>query len=770
MLLLIAVALIVIAVATVVYFITSTRSKVDQIAKDTENAKNDFINDVINDINHNDESLASYASALMKSVETVDKRVSAVEKQAAEISKTTADMSVKTNENVSGIIELKTVSAVMKKALDAVVEEGKILKGLLTQLDKKNTQLQLVVEGQKGDIKRLSSDITDIKVSTNSVKTDVSKLISQADQFAKDIRKGDTDLHGFITSVGSLTKDVENIKKEQTTLTTKLDALDKKLVDLQSKSSTDLSNLDKKLVDLQSKSSTDLSNLDKKLVDLQSKSLTDLTNLDKKFLDFQSKSSTDLTQLRKELTPTTFATATPAPTTTLATATPVSAPATTPTLAPTPAPAPAPTPTPAPVVPATVEMYETWTKTPKQKVIGGNENDREFQLCRIKYPNAILSGKTFDNPFGANKCFVAGLSKPDGTTVTWESNANDNTDFEYMDTNKKLAWTADPSATNKIVSGLYDTYRTNVCRGRIGEDWHPGYTYSRGNRSTQCYMNVGNKNVASQPHDTEFLITARTSSSDPLYMKIFRFEYTGKIQSFTLPKNAKTMKLELYGGAGGDNTYYGSKGGKGGKIIVDKIPVTGGQTLFVVVGGNGSLANWYTFASSGGGYTAVMSSAAADTAVWYASAGGGGGSGRKEGGLHGGVKTVTTATARAVGAGGINMSNTFNTRNVGLPGTTNGSATSGLSVNGPAGGNGGSFGYNGKTFGGGGAGVEYTDSFPGGGGGGGWIAGKGGDSDYTVGRGGQGGHNVYIPSGTLIESTPGVQSGNGLAIVSVYYE
>lgn len=68
-----------------------------------------------------------------------------------------------------------------------------------------------------------------------------------------------------------------------------------------------------------------------------------------------------------------------------------------------------------------------------------------------------------------------------------------------------------------------------------------------------------------------------------------RFDYTGAVQTFTVPQGCTKLIVDCVGAAGGGGINYGSSlvaGGKGGRVQC-KLSVTEGQTLNIYVGGKG---------------------------------------------------------------------------------------------------------------------------------------------------------------------------------------
>jgi len=282
---------------------------------------------------------------------------------------------------------------------------------------------------------------------------------------------------------------------------------------------------------------------------------------------------------------------------------------------------------------------------------------------------------------------------------------------------------------------------------------------------------------------------------------VYNFNYTGTIQSLILPATAQYISVDLNGASGsaGRQPEMGYDGGLGGKLVASNISVTGGTTIYIVVGYVGISPGGARYGGGGGGYTAVMNDTTPSIATWFACAGGGGGGGSAiyvgnpfiggSPGENGGTNYVTSNSSLTVGAGGISIAN-------GSAGTAtgggNGGSTSGSNIPG-GGGGGGSYGLNGGSGGIGGGNYSSTNAggiggyggggggggngvggniarvCPGGGGGGGYIGGNGGYCNTTNGgQGGRGGYNYMISTGTLISSGSRTNTGNGSATITVY--
>lgn len=215
---------------------------------------------------------------------------------------------------------------------------------------------------------------------------------------------------------------------------------------------------------------------------------------------------------------------------------------------------------------------------------------------------------------------------------------------------------------------------------------------------------------------------------------ILNFDYTGAVQSITLPKG--TYKLECWGAQGGngctDNSYTGGKGG----YSIGTISLNTKITLYIYVGGRG------------------VSSEASGSGAIRAGGFNGGGSGRDWSSTNHGGSGGAGATdirinqdsfyARVIVAGG------------GGGASDDGNGGSGGGVSGISTGASAGTATSGSGFGQAAA-SSYTSGECGGGGGG-WYGGYGGGSENIPGGGGSG--YVYIsstasnyPSGCLLNSS-----------------
>lgn len=281
------------------------------------------------------------------------------------------------------------------------------------------------------------------------------------------------------------------------------------------------------------------------------------------------------------------------------------------------------------------------------------------------------------------------------------------------------------------------------------------------------------------------------------------FNYTGSVQSFTVPLGVTKIVVDGYGGKGGHgSTSWNGRGGLGGRVQAT-YNVTSGTTIYVNVGGKGgstvnsggttyqplynpwtpgnAQGGWNgggdpggTSGGGGGGATDIRINAPTlSNRIYVAGGGGGGGVQRRESqpggdGGHGGGTTAGNGSTG--GAGGTNQS----ASNPGLTRGPNGSGSAGA-----IGGNGGnqttggvSVNYNSTSgiLGIGGTGGN-NGRFGGGGGGGYYGGGGGGDSNGSDAGGGGGGGSSYTdPSATNVTHTQGYSLANGDGQVTITFE
>ena len=246
------------------------------------------------------------------------------------------------------------------------------------------------------------------------------------------------------------------------------------------------------------------------------------------------------------------------------------------------------------------------------------------------------------------------------------------------------------------------------------------------------------------------------------------FGYTGDVQSFTVPAAVTELEVRVSGASGGGTKApLLSPGGEGG-ITEATMSTLPGTSLGVLVGGAGATAGGRTV--GGGGSTASVSYTGSggggsfvfleDGTPAVVSGGGGGG---------GGASSEPGPVPGGAGAGAGSTAGDGSTITVYNPSTP---ARGGSSTAGGSGGtnripsDGGAGGGPSNDFqpGSGGNGGDYAPwpYYDGGGGGGGYYGGGGGGT----GDSGAGGSGYAAPDISIVSSTAGGNTGNGVVTIS----
>jgi len=223
------------------------------------------------------------------------------------------------------------------------------------------------------------------------------------------------------------------------------------------------------------------------------------------------------------------------------------------------------------------------------------------------------------------------------------------------------------------------------------------------------------------------------------------FNYTGAQQTFVVPAGVNTITIEAWGASGWSGDVSGGLGG----YATGDLSVTPGETLYIYVGGQGTVANG-NFIRAGGGFNGGgdgQSNGSSDSV-----GGGGGASDVRQGGT-----ALTDRVLVAGGGGGSTNNDTVGGNGGGLTGSNGGQCCAGSLATGGTQSAGGSIG---GSFGQGGSPTDAMTPWNGGGGGG-WYG--GGVSDAH--SGGAGGSS-YIDGVNAGSTTGGIRSGNGMVMLS----
>jgi hypothetical protein len=232
------------------------------------------------------------------------------------------------------------------------------------------------------------------------------------------------------------------------------------------------------------------------------------------------------------------------------------------------------------------------------------------------------------------------------------------------------------------------------------------------------------------------------------------FAFSGEMNTFTPPQNARNLTFEIFGAQGGKS------GGGGGQVTGSLVEVP--DVLYIFVGGAGKTGNSVpggfngggvagfgsAMEGSGGGATDIRTGLELSSRIAVAGGGGARGAGLGSGGGSGGG-LIALAGRTAQGFGGDGGSQ----EQGGVGGAPNGTGTAGLQGSLGVGGTGGS-----------------SSLFGGGGGGGGYYGGGGGgsDTDSCCTDAGGGGGGSSFTDATLVTNvvhSQGVWPGSGQAVI-----
>jgi len=306
---------------------------------------------------------------------------------------------------------------------------------------------------------------------------------------------------------------------------------------------------------------------------------------------------------------------------------------------------------------------------------------------------------------------IKGFTPGSGTVVTTTNNAN------YLLTNLPPAAEVDiyvyafangpfgeSTSTNKVTA-------ITPCADNFYQPNIETFEFYRLDTINDCWRNF--KDTTLIVIDTIREIVGYDTTWSYIYGDIqyipVNFNYTGSAQTWVVPENVSSAKLEVWGAQGGyrSSSTYGGNGG----YSKGNISLKAGDTLYVYVGGSGNTGGtsggWNgggsrsSYAGGGGGTDIRVNGNTLYHRVIVAGGGGSDGASSRGGGAGG-------------GANGINPDPTYY-----------GSCGYGASLSG-----GGSGGCASGSFGAGGAGC-YSSSGYGGAGGGGWYGGGGTYPDYS---------------------------------------
>ena len=306
-----------------------------------------------------------------------------------------------------------------------------------------------------------------------------------------------------------------------------------------------------------------------------------------------------------------------------------------------------------------------------------------------------------------------------------------------------------PNTTTSVPIGwspaTYDAHRGFAFASSYGFNAHTALSPANG---FSTIHNGGTLQIAFQSwDDDDITITppkwTRPSGGPPYGGVSITFDYTGSVQTWTVPAGVTTITVDCQGAQGrsGGGAHVGGNGGR----VQATVPVVAGQSADIIVGqsptsnaggfGGGGSATFYN-AGAGGGRSELKIGGV----VLVVAGGGGGVSYYIYDGGHGGGLTGQAGAGPRPGGGGTQSA-----------GGAGGSAGGGAGLAGQ----GGAAGHGGWTDGGAGGGGYY-----GGGGGSGTSP-----SNSQAGAGG-GGSSYTDPSCTGVVHTQGYRTGSGQVTIS----
>ena len=186
------------------------------------------------------------------------------------------------------------------------------------------------------------------------------------------------------------------------------------------------------------------------------------------------------------------------------------------------------------------------------------------------------------------------FSAPDGSTETGHSgNGYARVTFYYE---AKKTCMSEPKEVNVVVNTVEASFSVSdqtICAnatatlttGGVSANW-----YDNSSCTTLLKSNSASYTTDELSSNRSYYVTSMGNYSKQ-YEEIYEFDYTGNIQMVNVPNGADSVKLEVWGAQGGrgwgNSNYLTNTVGKGGYTQAT-FAVTSGETLYVVVGGQGS--------------------------------------------------------------------------------------------------------------------------------------------------------------------------------------
>ena len=343
--------------------------------------------------------------------------------------------------------------------------------------------------------------------------------------------------------------------------------------------------------------------------------------------------------------------------------------------------------------------------------------------------------------------------------------------------NADFSWTPYPAQFG-------DTVQFNPLQNGASYNWNFSFgnpTTSNSQHPSVIWNAVGNypvtlnvsKNACSNSKTDTLKVVNCPTGTQTIY-------YSGSIVSVNLPACVSTVTIETWGAQGALN--QNGVAGAYGAYMKGTFSVKGGETYYVLVGGQGTQSPGASSSAGGGGSFVVISDLSSSysyngvkvTPLIVAGGGGGVGNYGDQQGVGGSIGLDGTLDNRGYGQAGLNgyggISGSTNSIHGGGGGAgfigdgiqkqSNSGYPGHSFLNGGAGGS----SRDGNSYGGFGGGGGNHEISGGGGGGGGWSGGSGGQYVGSVYSGGGGGGSYNTGNNQI--NTPNINSGNGKVVFS----
>ena len=156
-------------------------------------------------------------------------------------------------------------------------------------------------------------------------------------------------------------------------------------------------------------------------------------------------------------------------------------------------------------------------------------------------------------------------------------------------------WVSSPDITAPNVSLVGDANMNIVLNGTFTD---PGATTDEGTISTSGTVDVSTVGTYTLTYSATDATGNTGTATRTVAVYQSQYNYTGSVQTFTVPAGVTTISVDAYGASGSTNFYAGSEG-KGGRVQTN-LTVTPGQVLNIYVGGARNYAGYSSSVYAGG--------------------------------------------------------------------------------------------------------------------------------------------------------------------------